>query len=254
MVQEHNIKSVQKLEYLLKFYNIILNRSILLKGGTLILIDKRLPATISTSYLHPTSRICTTIINVMGTNLYLVNVYAHSGKKRELERENFFETELMQQLIVNTDNIILGGDWNSIISPKDTAKPNNTPFSKSLKQLTSAFNYKDIFSSKKRKPEYTFYKKNYAARLDRIYMSKLLPSIKDTITYPASFSDHLCVCVSLEITPHIQVARPRWKLNVSLLESQDRKENFYRLVIHTGKKKDVSKLDSMVGIIGKAPD
>ena len=40
MLQEHNIKSFEKIEYLNKFYNMILNKSILLKGGTLILIDK----------------------------------------------------------------------------------------------------------------------------------------------------------------------------------------------------------------------
>ena len=50
MVQEHNIKNIAKLECLLEYYNVILNQSILLKGGTLILIDKRLPAKVCRSY------------------------------------------------------------------------------------------------------------------------------------------------------------------------------------------------------------
>ena len=85
MIQEHNIKTIAKLEYLLKYYTIILNESILFKGGTLILIDKQLPAKISRPYLHPSSRISTAVLNVMGTELYLVNVYAPSGKNKEVD-------------------------------------------------------------------------------------------------------------------------------------------------------------------------
>ena len=46
LVQEHYIKSLGRIEYLLQYYNVVLNASILLKGGTLILIDKRLPCRI----------------------------------------------------------------------------------------------------------------------------------------------------------------------------------------------------------------
>ena len=46
LIQEHNIKHMGKIEYIFKYYHVILNKSILLKGGTLILIDKRLPASI----------------------------------------------------------------------------------------------------------------------------------------------------------------------------------------------------------------
>ena len=121
LLQEHNIKDMGKIEYILKYYHVILNTTILLKGGTLILIDKRLPATISRSYLHPSSRICTAILNIMDTELYLINVYAPSGRNKEQEREHLFENDLTYQLIPNTDNIIMGGDWNSILVPRDTS-------------------------------------------------------------------------------------------------------------------------------------
>ena len=103
------------------------------------MIDRRLLARICRSYMHPTARICTSVIEVMGTEIYLVNVYAPSGKNKEQERENLFETELMYQLTQNTDNIIMCGDWNSIISPKDTTKPASACFSKSFKQIITAF-------------------------------------------------------------------------------------------------------------------
>ena len=229
MIQEHNIKSIAKIEYLMKYYNAILNQSILLKGGTLILIDKRLPAKVCRSYLHPSSRITTAVINIMGTELYLVNMYAPSGKKKQVEREQLFETELIYQLTTNTDNMLMGGDWNSVLVSKDTSKPASACYSKALKHIITSFKYKDIFSVNKRKPEYTYYQKNYAARLDRIYVNKLISSIQDTVTYPASLSDHLCVSVTLDLAPQIQVARPRWRLNVSLLNDNCRKENFLRI-------------------------
>ena len=199
LLQEHNIKHRGKIEYILKYYHVILNKSILLKGGTLILIDKRLPATIHQSYLHPTSRICTAILKIMDIDLYLINVYAPSGKNKEQERELLLETELTYQLVQNTDNIIMGGDWNSILVPKDTNKPQNACYSKSLQQIVTMFKYKDIFSKNKSKAKYTFYMNNYAAHLDRIYLIKLFSNIEDTFTHSVIFSDHLCVCVTLNI-------------------------------------------------------
>ena len=41
MIQEHNVKSLDKLEYILKYYTVILNKSILFKGGIIILIEKK---------------------------------------------------------------------------------------------------------------------------------------------------------------------------------------------------------------------
>ena len=134
----------------------------------------------------------------------------------------------MLQFIQNTDNLVMGGDWNSILSANDTTRPSNACYSKCLKSIISTFKYKDIFASNIRKPEYTFYRNNYTARLDRIYLSTLFQNIKDTNTYPVSFSDHLCVCVSLHISPQIQVDRPRWRLNVLLLKDKDLKANFNR--------------------------
>lgn len=118
-IQEHNIKLISKIEYLNKFYHIIINKSIQLKGGTLILIDRQLPVSIGTVYFHPTSRICTVQITIFNVKLYIVNVYAPSGKQKENERETFFTNKLTRQLITNTDNLVLAGDWNSVLFKKE---------------------------------------------------------------------------------------------------------------------------------------
>ena len=230
-IQEHNIKSISKLDYLNTFFHIIINKSIQLKGGTLILIDRQLPISIGRTYLHPTSRICTAQITIFNVKLYIVNVYAPSGKNKENEREAFFRNELTRILIPNTDNIILTGDWNCVLSTRDTTNPANACISKSLKSIVTDFKYKDIYINKIPQ-EFTYYQNNYASRLDRIYLSKLTNYIHEVKTEAVSFSDHLCVSVCLNLSSHIEIGRPRWKLNTSLLTKILTKDNFCILWYH----------------------
>ena len=155
-----------------------MNKSILLKGGTLTLVDKKLPARVCRTYLHPTSRICTAVLNVMGTELYLVNVYAPSGKNKAQEREHLFQVELMYQLIANTDNIIMCGDWNSVLSTTDTTKPTNACYSNNLKRILTTFNFKDIFNSNKKKQEYTYYRKTMLPGSTEYISISYFPALK----------------------------------------------------------------------------
>ena len=237
MIQEHNVKDIKKIEYLKHSYHVILNKSILFKGGTLIIIDKKLPSTFASTYMHPTSRLSTTILNILNTKLYLVNVYAPSGVHKQIEREEFFRIELIQALIPNTDNIILGGDCNCILGASDSSRPENTPLSNELKGIIRNFAFKDVLTAKKSRPEYTYYRNEYAARLDRIYVSKLYQHIVNTATIPAYFSDHLSVAVEFNISTQVQIGRPLWKLNVSLLKDDLIKENVKIVWSHLQRKK-----------------
>ena len=237
MLQEHNVKNLKKIEYFNQFYHLILNKSILSKGGTLIAINKKLNSTIGSTYLHPTSRLTTAYLNIFNTKLYLVNVYAPSGKSKDKEREEFFEQELMQSLVTNTDNILLAGDWNCILSPRDSSRPENTSISKNMKGIISNLNFKDIISAKKSNPDYTYYKEGYGARLDRIYVSKLFPNIYTTATKPAYFSDHLSVIMELNVSSQVKVGRPQWRLNVSILKDELVKANMGTIWSHLQRKK-----------------
>ena len=126
-----------------------------------------------------------------------MNVYAPSGKNKENEREELFNNELKHLLVSNTDNLILAGDWNSVLLKRDATNIQNTSLSQSLKSIVTSFKFKDIYSDSSCQPDFTYYRNNYAARLDRIYLSKLSKCISEVKTLPASFSDHLCVTVSL---------------------------------------------------------
>ena len=104
-------------------------------------------------------------------------------------------------MITNTDNIILTGDWNCVLSAKDTTNIHNTSLSKSLKNIVTGFKYKDVYTGFGGKSEFTYYKNDYASRLDRIYLNRLHEYICDVKTQSTSFSDHLSVSIDLNFHP-----------------------------------------------------
>ena len=168
---------------------------------------------------------------------YIVNVYAPSGKNKEINREEFFNTEVTRVLIPNTDNIILTGDWNCVLSRTDTTNPANISLSKKLKSIVTDFRFKDIYEGNSNQPEFTYYQNNYASRLDRIYLNKLHNYIHEVKTHAVSFSDHLCVSVNLQLCTTIEIGRSRWKLNTSLLNKTHIKEDFQSLWVNLRERK-----------------
>ena len=86
-------------------------------------------------------------------------------------------------------------------------------------------------------PEFTYFQNNSASRLDRIYVSKLANDIQEVKTETISFSDHFCVSIHLNISSHIKVGRPLWKLNTSLLTKLLIREKFLILWCHIRDKK-----------------
>lgn len=58
-------------------------------------------------------------------SITLVNVYAHSGSQNRTQREELFNFTLSHYLRHNTQHIILGGDFNSVIRPCDATGDSN---------------------------------------------------------------------------------------------------------------------------------
>ena len=63
-LQEHNIREDGKVKYLEKFYQVIMNKSINLKGGTCILIKRSLNYKIERTEMSADSRIISVICNI----------------------------------------------------------------------------------------------------------------------------------------------------------------------------------------------
>ena len=117
-IQEHNVKDINKLEYIEKHCHIILNSTHLLKGGTAFFINKLSQVTILNHEMDAKGQILSVKCTVLDKEFQLINIYAPSGKNKAKEREELFKDDLLYYLRNNLRNVILAGDWNCITSPE----------------------------------------------------------------------------------------------------------------------------------------
>ena len=226
LVQEHNVKDKCTIAYLDNFYTVILNPSINIKGGTAIMLNKKLDFEIGNIYLHPSSRMTKISIKYQKHSFDVICVYGHSGSSHNKEREEFFDKELLPLMQNTSMNMVLGGDWNCILSDKDSSNPNNSNLSKSLKSIVNIFKLKDVHNLVPKIPEYTYVKQNYASRLDRIYLSDSIFKNLNMKTVPLSFTDHSGVLLDFKLENLVEFGKSYWKLNCSLLKDIGIKEDF----------------------------
>ena len=225
--QEHNVKNPESLDLLNTNFDVYLNSPVLLKGGTGILLSNRLQYSVISEEKDAEGKILSLRICFGKCLLQFVSIYAPSGSTKKREREVFFDDELCYYLRGNTDNLVLGGDFNCIISSKDCSKHNTYLLSSSLKDLTQDLKLKDIYAFKNVVPTYTYIKDEYGARLYRNYIDKLFNHIVNVDTIPVTFSDHIgCVVFEVNINPNMKVWKGIWKMNVSLLQDPEVVENF----------------------------
>ena len=229
MLQEHNLKSLDNLHCKFKsFFHIYVNTTINSKGGTAIVIKKSLPITVIDLENSADSRLMSLRIFYCNQELHILNIYAHSGSNFINERENLFQNDILYYLRRNLSKTIVGGDWNCIISKNDSTT-NNCNISKALTTLVRELRLKDAWFVKNRKVEFTYIRKNYKSRIDRIYVNELAKSISSIQTIHTNLSDHSCVSATLNIQGIPKYGKGYWKLNTSLLEDSLIKAKFKNL-------------------------
>ena len=229
LIQEHNCKDESKMNYLSEMYDIIFNPSVCLKGGTCILIRKKLDFVIKNVERSGDSRICAVQGIVHGCKINIVNVYAHSGTSSSQQREVFFRDELPYYLRFNNMNTILGGDFNSVISPRDVSNNSDSLVSKSLHKLIRDLRFCDLWFLCNRNIKYTYVRNDYGSRIDRLYCQELNNRIITCEVFPVSFSDHSSVISKVKINQNIKMGNYYWRLNVKLLDDAEIKEKFITL-------------------------
>ena len=178
LLQEHNIKEIRTLEYITKYFDIVLNTSPLLKGGTCILIRKNKNIEIVNQEMDAEGEIIGIQIKYCDNIIPIINVYAPSGTNKHKEREDFFRDKILYYLRHNHENLIIGGDFNSVVSMKDCTNENyKSLLSKGLKELTNKLKLKDIMKDKIGAVEYTYIRNNYGSRIDKIFVKSLHQNI-----------------------------------------------------------------------------
>lgn len=120
----------------------------------------------------------------------IVNVYAPSGTANYASRENFFQNILPFYLQSTSEHLVLGGDFNCVVSHKDSTGSSN--FSPALGTLLSNLNLKDTWDLlKPNQIQYSFIRPNCASRIDRLYITEsLVAQLRTAEFYVTSFSDH----------------------------------------------------------------
>ena len=123
LLQEHNIRKENVIcNEILDEYHVEINFSISLKGGTAIMINRRLPYKIISVEKAESSRITTLKLRIYDQIFKFINVYAHSGDEKE--REKLFVNDLPYYARNSLKYTFLGGDFNCILSERDTESKN----------------------------------------------------------------------------------------------------------------------------------
>ena len=227
LIQGHNLKCQSSVSDIVSDkYDIFFNASVKLKGGTMILIDRKIKYSVLSCENSHDSRIISLKIFIETQQMHLLNVYAPSGKNHHLEREELFRNEILYYLRNSLSTTIWGGDFNCIIRKTDVSNKNDDLISKALDTTIKQLKLSDAWFLKHDKPKFTYFRQNYGSRLDRFYIGDLRDSIKDIEVNNVSFSDHAAVVMSLDIDKLGKRGRYYWKLNTILLELDEIKEDF----------------------------
>lgn len=209
------------LDYITDF-TVLANVDPTMETGTAILTR---PGTVLTDVtLLPSGRA------IMGTigDVTFINVYAPSGDIPA--QRMFYGHQLVELLGRSTNKIIMGGDFNAVLSAADQIpRPNISP---ELDALVGALRLQDTWRVlHPRETQFTFFYPTGRSRLDRIYASSTLQgNIRQVQVLPVFFSDHCSYrCQILLPCQPSPRRRTIWKLNCSLLSDANLAEGFMDL-------------------------
>ena len=224
LMQEHNLRKPNMIcDELLNEYDFVINYSIALKGGTLIMLSKRKPFYVLSSEKSADSRIMLVKLKLYDQIFNLVNIYAHAGDSKE--RELLFSNDLPYYLRNSLSNTIIGGDFNCVLSGRDT-ESTHANISKSLNNLVKTLQLKDLWFAKNRLVQYTYLRTNFGSRIDRLYGADSYNSVSSIRTINLDFTDHSCVICKIDIDTIPKCGKYYWKLNTTLLELEGITEMF----------------------------
>ena len=150
--------------------------------------------------------------------IWLVNIYAPSGAAKRREREDFFAVEVPVLLSTVPDTMLMGGDFNCVLSQAETT--GKASYSSALRELITGYGLVDAWEAGSTRGVYTHYTRLGASRIDRLYMTKNIVENKCGVeTIPVAMTDHMAVALRVrwQEQPSLR-GKGRWMMNVSLLE------------------------------------
>lgn len=194
-------------------YDTILNTSLSGASGTAFLIKEGI--VVSEIERMANGRGLSCLIN----GVRFINIYAPSGNHHRAERSHFYEQELLYLIRRAEEAMVLAGDFNCVLKPKDQQP--NFNYSAELDRVIREMRFFDTWELINGDRQcFTFYTSTSASRLDRIYVTQCLnDNVNGPETWPVYFSDHLAYHCQLRMTKqNVFRGRNIWKLNVTVLK------------------------------------
>jgi len=147
----------------------------------------------------------------------IVNLYAPSGSEKRREREVFYNEEIVTLIPTAHTEMILGGDFNCVLSTADCTGQGN--YSKALARLVRGLDLRDAWDETTTRTVFTHYTTKGASRIDRIYITNNLKRTqKGAEAVVAAFTDHMAIILRLAIDiPCVIRGKGYWHMNVTFL-------------------------------------
>ncbi len=222
--------------------------------GVCILFKKGLDIKVLDTHKDEQGRRLIISVKINNETFTFVNIYAPSDNPEN--RIAFYKrcSSWIKQLLYSENQLVVTGDFNSVLSSKGRASGKTDRSTKHFQGLLKYLSLKDAWGTlKPNDPGFTYVnpgKPDQQSRLDYVLLSPILCNLTKKISIKvAPVPDHKMV-----ITHIVGLNRKRgpsyWKLNVSILKDKEYKEGIKRVVINT--KKEYSALLSKTVLLDLA--
>ena len=204
--------------------NIIFSHGASNSRGVAILFPRHIDYTIVNSILHEHGRYIILELEIIGTQICLLNLYAPTMDS-EKEQINLIDEIMAIMESYNEGSLICGGDFNVCLHPEldkyGTDKKLRTNYSKKIFTFCEMFNLCDIWrvfnpTSKR----YTWRQLNplRQSRLDFWLVSiHIMYELENVDIKPSYKSDHSIICLVIVNSKEQERGPGFWKFNSSLL-------------------------------------
>lgn len=162
------------------------------------------------------------IISLRIGTITFINIYAPSGALQRTAREDFFNSAVAHYLHHSTEQVVLGGDFNAVVNPKDAT--GSSSVSPMCKRLMNAAKLIDTWEALNGNTvEFSYIRSNTASRIDRILItSKMKVQLRTAHFAVTAFSDHKAYVVRI-VLPHLGTpcGRGVWRLQPHVLNDTE---------------------------------
>ena len=201
--------------------------------GVAILLREGLQGELIDTYSCENGRIALINIKILDTHYSIVNIYAPNEYREKIKFYDDVKSVIARHSCSNT-NLLIGGDFNSVLSSKDRVSGKIDKSTEHLKTFTSRLSLFDVWKQlNEKKTEYTYFnpKMNSSnSRIDFWFGSSQLQSKCNTcsiVSSPAPDHKAIVLIMRLESKPR---GKGYWKLNTELLKDPTYVDETTRLI------------------------